>query len=56
MADKKHLLFTKDYAILSKITDSEAGEITMLNHNNVLFISIMQQYQIFQHTVTDDCQ
>lgn len=30
----------------------------MPNYENInaLFISIMQQYQIFQHTVTDDCR
>lgn len=41
-------------AILSEIKESETGEIEMLNHNNGLIISIMQQYQIFQHTVTED--
>ena len=30
--------------------------MTKYNHINALFISIMQQYQIFQHTVTDDCR
>ncbi len=26
------------------------------NHINALFISIMQQFQIFQHMATDDCR
>ncbi len=53
-AGEKLLAFCKILCYTIENLQIQKQERTMLNYSNGLFISIMPQYQIFQHTVTDD--